>query len=1053
MAVHVNRNLADNQSIAAIGIIHNEHNEPFLLAESLNPMLLTNEDNQPPLLLIALPESEKKAGEVAQEMAKNYQYTANITKVSKNKGVKKTDGLAHFRDNAASSLSSNEVYAARQLSNASQLDNNKNSSYEAIFASKTQDMVKSVLGDEYIDTSTPADALNKISNLTASGRKGHIFRAQGLVLTSHDANAQNVFDGYTVELPNPDNPSKPLARQVVTATALALKPIFSPRSAIRQIENEVDNIGALHSEYDTSEKERMVFATKRVMMGDTHLMSAQEAQLRDLDWSKDSKAAADIEKKSTGLAKAPNKGYVAISSNVAVKNEVPLALSHIPSVADPDSELRTTGIRQFHTELGKAISEYHQAHLNTPTHHKDLMGLNTGLVLDVWSKTPTEAGKDGVKNGYKTRQGFGMYVDLPDKTSSRNTTAEARTQSITDQLTDIVHLRDQATLDYLGERKESAGGRPPTFDYSQSKHSKLTEHFRNLIKSEIGALRVSVGHYVESLDGRQLQSPENQLLKNINEKPEAEAFEVGEQMLQILRANPTIAKRILNSANLEQATQIDIQRTTNALTDIEKKYAANTGLRAIFLAEREENTGPIVLNPNDEKFGSIQAPEWFHKGPTGMRDKYFEKLLPTKQLTTHYMDHDNHLDKVTVTNLPRASSVYGEIMKDMASLRHNDLQTPELQKQRILTHPTFQIATVKRWNDLDSAPFNEWYNGSEMNAEVAYQADKSSDNKLMRYAGYLEQVQPIARTSGKNARNSEKQILEDAGLTAMAASFGNKLSMGNVLTEVEHRLGTKLESQISASVFNRNEKLYTSSFGYATTNPIAAYKPHLIGNKGGSLIIPLDNSPGSFQNLEGIYPPAFAPGIHVEMNPGASFAYRNIDRTDYRSEPKLISLNPLNDLEHINAALSHTSRAIDKMFETKSPALPQLAMLSKEAKSPLAHVENLQYAFFTMQKDKNDVSNAITPESVRTQRQDQDQDLSRSHKSMMQAKIEQSYEASGIAPTQQQIQEAYAIAEQNISIDMPAFDAENEQNTPENKPANQAARIRHGEASSPAPGY
>lgn len=971
MAVHVNRHITDNQYISAIGIVHDKTGTPFLLAETFNPTVIANLENPPPALLIALPDSVDKAYHIGRQVATSYQLEGNIKNSARNKGNLKINELAKYLGIDSESASKNEIYGNQQV-------NTNSVEQRALFVSgMNENFVTTILGKpaEGEEIGTPNQALEKINGLIASGRQGHFFKMRGFI-ASGPSTDQNVFDGYTVDFPDPEDPTKTYPRQVITGTAIALEPVFSPRQAIGHAENKIKtqneaiNRGfgvVMEDGIDITHAEKVVFATQRVMMSDTTLVSAEDIHSPNVEFETNEALASQIDVKKTTFARTHLSGYASVSSDVVVKNEVPLALSKIPTVTDHDPKLRQQGIHQFHRELGKAISEYHSMHENRE-HAKDLLGLNTGLVLDVWSKSPEDASKDGVKNGYKTRQGFGMYVDLQDKSVGART-ADGRTQSIMDQLNDIVNLRDKATLDYLGERQERKGGKPPTFNYRTSTHKKLANHLNDLIKAETGAIKIALDDYVNKISEGEKNLPENmqivEILDGLKSDDPEDNNNAALNINKFAKDHPLIAEKILDEAKLEATTKYDIQRTANAMLDIEKKYAANTGLRSIFLAGREGDVGPIILNPDDPKFGKIHPPEWFHKGKSGMSNSYFEKeLLPKKQLTTRVVDNENFLDKVTVINLPRAASVYGELIKDMADIRLDEAQTPELQKNRILTHPTFQIATVKRWSANDTAGFEKWYNSKER------KEDKTNDSaQVMRYNDYLTQIQPslVGKASSSLAKMQQtKTQYEKAGLSGSAYKYGTVESLG---TAASSRLGEVVErrdkegkvvKEFDARLLSRTERIYASNFGQSYTSPIAAYKPHLLAKDGASMS-PIDPNVGSFQTLEGTYPPAIGKTIRINFNPKSQHLIKGIDRTDYISYPVAQPLNPLNDLGDFNKHLEKSSASFRKMVELQTPGLEQLGNLGVSAYIPIAHLSNIQYSFFQMQKDKNDISNSTMP--------------------------------------------------------------------------------------------
>lgn len=1031
MAVHVNRHLADNQYIAAIGVVYNKTGHPFLLAETFNPTMLVDPKNQPPALLIALPKNLKQAYDVGLEVAKSERLEENVKRNARNKGVKKTDELARYMGIDTETLSKKEIYGAQQV------DMNKAVNRASFFEYKNKEFVAKVmnlgLNDDFPQTQW--DALRHIEEFISSGRQGHFFKINGFVASSHDPESQNVFDGYPVDFPDPNDPSKTFSRQVVTGTALGLEPIFSPRSATYLMEKQLadrEKAAALGFTFETENNykitaaEKVVFATQRTLLEQTELMHTKDVHGANPNYETDHELAGQIPAKTTAFQRMAKDGFASIASKVSVKNEVPLALSHIAPVADPDEKIRAQAIVDFKNELGKAITEYHQMH-SDKTHAKDLLGMNTGLVLDVWSKTPSDESQDGVKNGYKTRQGFGMYVDLQDKSKGERT-ADNRTQSIMDQLKDVIHLRDQATINYLGERTESKTGRPPKFNYKGSLHHNLTHHLNDLVKAETEALKHAIDNYLVGLSVNESNSPEIAELTNISDGLNNNEGKYGAsiQLTKFVKDHPLTAEKVLSKANLAPATKYEIQRTTNAITDIEKKYAASTGLRSLLLADRETDTGPIVLNPNDAKFGQIETPEWFHRGDHGMSDSYYNNiLLPTKQITTKFLDQESYLDSVTLLHLPKAGSVYGELMKDMASLRDGNLQTPELQKNRILTHPTFQVATVKRWASHDNDGFNKWYNSNERDEKLAGSVDR-----LKRYNDHLSQIQPASVGSGSIVKG--KDTLDEHGFHGTAYIHANPVSLGTIATRhkkdiQQYEKEGKLKYSLDSNVMTREERSFASNFGKSYTTPIAAYKPHLI-TKDGQSMKPISPSVGSFQILEGTYPPALGKTIGMNFDPSSAGVIKGHDRTDYTSHPYAQALNPMNDLSEFNAQLERSSASFRKMVEMNSPGLQHLGELGLQAFAPIAHEGNIQFSFLQMQRDKNNVDNTVARE--------RDYDRSpgyNNRNSGIQVETSQ-YErdaiADSVAPTDDQRRIAEQMSSVTLEFSMPTLDIDSDLSPP-----------------------
>lgn len=986
MAVHANRNLADNQLISVLGVVRDQNNQPHLLAETLNPDHRLQQDRVPPLLLIAVPDTVEKAGQMGFALSRDIQISQNLGSLAANSKAKVTEILGEFRDMAASAIPESKKYAAKQFS-----PDEAQKSYSH-YKSQSAEFVDYVMGEKAAESGyTPRDALNAIGKQTDYGIRGHVLQMKGFIPTSHDKD-QNVFDGYNVEFPDPTDPSKNYQRPVVVGTAMALSVMYTPEHARANLHSSIRKgknadspdlyRGTVATPAMASQKEntipsdhKAVFTTTRVIMGETTLVADSVQGVGPLnEWSNTVPTPEDMMAKKTALTSGTVKGYVAISSDISIKNEAILAASNIPTVSDPDPERRKMGIRQFHAELGQAISDYNAMFINRHAtvgeavpgnlkDHVDINTRNTGLVIDAFTKTPTDSGKDGVRNGYKARQAFGIYIDLPDNADGADRDANKHGLSLIHQLQDIVNLQDQPTLDYLGERRD---GHPPKFDYKTSKHAQLSNHFKNLVRSEIIAIRQGVDDYLKTLSSQEMQLPENVILSNAANDPERNNFKMGSTITHVLRENPAIVESVLEKSKLEPTTRREISRTTNALIDIEKKYAANTGLRAIFLAEREHDSGPIILNPQDEKLGRIEVPEWFHKGHSGMSDMYFEKhLLPSRNVTANVVSFDNQIDKVKVLNMPRASSIYGEMMRDMADIREGKIQTPELQKNRVLTNPTFQIKTVKRWTDQNSREFNQWYNGSKLNPSLVHDkkavVEKEYDSNL--YAEFLKQIQPTPRSTNSSLASREKQRLEQQGFKGISASFANEASLGSLISRAKNRPRHGAGAEFDSRQFTRDEKLHASHMGYTTVMPHPAYVQNLLdGRDGQSLGVKRMGNTPQLQNLEGMKVTSYAPAISVDFKSNASLSVDSISSIYtgmFTTKPQVSSVNPLIDMDKINAQLAFSTKSIEEMEKRQTPGLAQLQQLTAVASGPVFAHEHVQHAVLTMYKDKYDVGNTV----------------------------------------------------------------------------------------------
>lgn len=944
MAVHKNRHLADIQYIAAVGIIRDQYGNPHLLAESLNPQHYQEEERQPPLLLLALPESPDKAKTMGNFLTQSNSAVKSLGNIAKGRGLKKTDVIEQFRDTATYALDKHDLYNIRQYSQ----QDAKNTA--AKFERQAYEFSNEILnknGDVKPEHINQFNALNKIDHEISNGYSGHIFRMAGFVATSPSKD-MNVFDGFEVDFPDPNDPSVTYKRPVVTATAIGLKPIMTPDQAIQDLyELSTHQQGALvDNKHLTQAVEDVSMSTQRLII---EKITPTRNEEQSSVWTNQYAGFDEPGVHQKNLLSGTSSEIRGVQANLLLQNETILAAGKIPTITESDKEKRRNAIQEFHKGLGEAIENYNKMRQNGDGRSFK----NSGLVLEVWSKSPDDSGKNGAKNGYKTRAGYGLYVDLQATYTSDEMRKDrnAPGKSIINQLETIVNYRDKATEDYLGPVYEGDDKTLPKFIYKQSMHSQLTDHLRNLVKSELNNIKSGMVSYLGKMPAEERQTPEAKEIERLADpKNNLAQSDISRDLAHLLRNKPGLGKEILKEANLDSKVSLDIQRTTSGLVDIEKKYAAVTGLRSTLLAERDRDMGPIIINPNNPELGQIQTPEWFHKGTGGLNDKFFKNtLLPTKQFRVSV--NPSHpgaaLEKVDLKNMPLASSVYGELMKDMANMRHDDLQNPELQKNRILTHPTFQINTVVRHTDPRNPEVNKSYNSDNR---------EEYENTLKKFSGPFAQILPApqsSKSSASNIRAEEQHIFNEHGLAGTALSVGSSLSVGQVAERIKQRQGLESISQIKAETMDRVERLNASNLGNSITHPIAAYKPY-VNNRGKRTFYEMDNSRGSFENLEGKQILSITPAILVQKPDGAPL---NTPTPGFITVPQIDSRNPMVDLSKVNAALENSAKSVHYMKYANTPGLQQLQELAEVASAPVRNPSNFVNAILTMNKDKNDVSN------------------------------------------------------------------------------------------------
>lgn len=956
MAVHANRHLTDSQYITPVGVIQDQYGIPYLLAETLNIQHQQDADKRPPMLMIALPESTKQAWDLGYEMSISQNTTQKLRDKANVENQKKTEVLNSFKENIIKDFTSNELYGIAQYSQS------EAKNLAEIFENTNKGLVANTFGGGAVKEGKlgPQDVILSIGNEISNGQAGHVYKLIGFIPTSHDAE-QNVFDGYQIDMPDPKDPAKTIKRDVVVGSAMGMTQQITPQQAINQIfehdKNDPSFRMQFNGTYTAHTDNSVVMASKRVILEDINLVEAKEVRQNQFENTNPAYANVPVRGKNI-LDTVIKDGYRSMETNMAVKNEITLATSEIPTVTDPDPTKRTNGIRTFHSELGRAIEEY-------TTMRKEQDGRsykNSGLVLDVWSKAPSDDTKNGARNGYKNRQGFGMYVDLQDQSTLKEYGGDrdAPGLDIIRQLSDIVHLRDKATIDYLGPHKEHVmkEGKPPVFDYNQSTHSKLRNHFNKLIRSEINAVVASAHDYVLKTPPHERETVEFKQIERIADRNSGVSEKDKAGMVQdLLRISPTMGEKVLSSARIDQSIRKDITRTANAIVDIEKKYAANTGLRAIFLAERDSaDKGPITLNPDNKKLGVIPTPEWFHTSRGGLTEAYFrDTLLPTRQLTINMINpHTGMEEKKTLINLPRANSIYGEMMKDMAAIRDDNAQEPDAQMKRILTNPTFQINTVTRTTDPNSARFNDWYNGRKKDSMDGKTLEEQQ-TITQQFNKLLEQVQPSVQNIGQKFKSEAQKVFEKTEMQGMAASFGNVANLSTVVENVVARTYTQ-GPEVDSRLMNRAERMNASSFGNKITRPAPAPSPHFKSEDG--TLTPVSNSPGDFAKLEGKKVSNIHAGIDVVLTQG----YLGSPNARFTTVPNIQSTNPMTNVQHLNEQVRDSLHSVALMYDRQTPALGQLQELGVVAVQPIAHVQNLQYAYYTMQKDINDVSNTRRPD-------------------------------------------------------------------------------------------
>lgn len=919
MAVHKNRYLADNQFIAAVGVIQNANGNHFLLAETLNPQHY-QENEKPPLLMLAVVDSDKAASGLGYLASTAQESIKNIAQLAKGKDINKVEYLNKFLENNKS-VTKNEAVVASQF-------NPEKAAQSAKYFSAVTDKMNQAFGG-----SNPHENLKIMAKQMQNGLTGHVFKMSGLVATS-PSNQQNVYDGFEVDMPDPMNPSKTIKREVVTGFVLGLEPVLMPQQSVESKRILQPN----ESLYLDGSDQRVSLTTRRVKVENVDLIRGEDMAFPETNYAKPD----DYKDKTAAIYKQISRADMdkkihSIAFDLSVKQETILAASNIPTITDPDPHKRQTGLHNFHENLYEAIVDY-----NKIRHEGDGRTFKeSGLVLEVWSKTPTDPGKDGVRNGYKNHAGFGMGVDLTTVLTADDLRSDKDAAGLATlkKLEEIVSLKDQATLDYLGERVEQTDSKnPPTFKKGTSKHHKLGQHLGELVKSELDAIQHNLAKYLDEQQEKDAMNSRDVELKMALDDyvsgPNKSSTTFSLIIANSLRQSPELQDVLLSDANLSSSMSANIQRTVDAMVDIEKKYASVTGLRSVLLANRTSNEydSDIILNPDDPKLGSIKTPEWFNLAK--MNDGYFkEVLLPTRSFTSVYQTNNPNqpYQKFVVEDVPMGRSLYGEFIKDMAEIRHDNLQTPELQKQRILTNPTFQINTVVRREDVLGKTLSQYYNG-EQNKDI----DTPEIKDLLKQFSLESKSKQFQHLNRMNAR----------GLQLMTYNMHQEQDLQNRLdTKVDGDLRLKDDKPIfkATNMTVKDRKIFPN-LGYNFNNPIHAYKPFF--QKDG-FAHEADNSVGSFSNLEGQKIYNFAPAIAVQDVGGRQVTFAQIENK-----------NPLAKVDRINENLKNSADSVSFAINNNMPALQRLQEISVYAASPLFKKDDFVHAFWKMNSNKHDLSHA-----------------------------------------------------------------------------------------------